>query len=303
MIGSRITSAWNGYWFAEQSPTPIAVYRIFFGVALLSTLALLWPYLDEFYGPNGVLSNETARLYVQGYGLDCLTSILEAERNTRVLFISALISGVMLTLGFCTRFSAFIVLVCLVGIHHRNALILNSGDTLLRLGAYYLVFSNAGDALSIDRWLAKRNGQVEAPMKSQWLQKLLQFQVALVYFIAFTSKLAGDTWLDGTAVYYALHVDEFVRMPVSFISDNLLLSKILTWGALATEASMFTLVWFRKFRYFVLVAAVLLHIGIDVTMNIPVFEWLMIASLAVFIYPEDMDRLFRRVPFFVISTD
>ncbi len=294
MTASRITSAWNRFWFAEQSPTPMAVYRIFYGVVLLCTLALLWPYIDEFYGPNGVLSIETARLYVQSPCLDCVTGFLEFERNTRVCFTAALISGVLLTLGVCTRFSALLVLISLLAIHHRNALILNSGDTLLRLGAYYLVFSNAGDALSLDRWWAKRNGQLEVPMKSQWLQKLLQYQVALVYFIAFTSKLAGDTWLDGTAVYYALHVDEFTRMPVPFITDNLLLSKLLTWGALATEASMFTLVWFRKFRYFVLAAAVLLHIGIDVTMNIPIFEWLMITSLVVFIYPEDLDRFLKK---------
>lgn len=272
----------------------MAVYRIFYGVILLCTLVLLWPYTDEFYGPHGVLSFETSRLYVQGPCLDFLNYFFESARNTGTLFSSAFVFGILLTLGWHTRLSAFLVLIALIGIHHRNVLILNSGDTLLRLGAYYLVFSNAGEALSIDRWNAKRNGQAEIPMKSQWLQKLLQYQVALVYFIAFTSKLAGDTWLDGTAVYYALHVDEFARMPVSFIADNLFLSKILTWGALATEASMFTLVWFRKFRYFVLAAAILLHIGIDVTMNIPIFEWLMIASLVVFIYPEDMDRFLKK---------
>lgn len=286
MIVSRITSIWDRIWFAEQSPAPIAVYRILYGLLLIWTLVLLCPYIDIFYGPNGILSIETARMYVHNFGL---------TENMAIVFAITLIFGLMLTCGLYTRFSALMVLVGLILIHNRNYLILNSGDTLLRLGAYYLVFANAGDALSLDRLIRKRRGETEVSRKSQWVQKLLQFQVALIYAVAFTSKLAGQTWLDGTAVYYALRVEEFARIPVPFIVNNLFLCKLFTWGALVTEASMFTLVWFRKLRYFVLAAAVLLHLGIELTMNIPIFEWLMIASLVVFVYPEDMERLLRNV--------
>jgi hypothetical protein len=34
---------WNQFFFREQSPVPIALFRIFYGTLVISTLALLRP--------------------------------------------------------------------------------------------------------------------------------------------------------------------------------------------------------------------------------------------------------------------
>ncbi|MGZ3724120.1 MAG: hypothetical protein ACXVA9_14350 [Bdellovibrionales bacterium] len=69
--------------------------------------------------------------------------------------------------------------------------------------------------------------------------------------------------------------------------------KIATWAVLATEASMCTLVWFRRFRYPCLLAALILHLGINLVMQFPIFEYAMIAGLVLFIYPEDIHLTIR----------
>ena len=56
------------------------------------------------------------------------------------------------------------------------------------------------------------------------------------------------------------------------------------------ELGLGTLVWFRELRYPVLLAGLCLHLGIEYAMNIPLFEWISIATYAVFIYPEDLSR-------------
>jgi hypothetical protein len=53
---------------------------------------------------------------------------------------------------------------------------------------------------------------------------------------------------------------------------------------------MALLVWIPAFRYPVLVAGACLHLGLEYTLNIPVFQVLMLACLVVFIPPADVVR-------------
>jgi hypothetical protein len=73
--------------------------------------------------------------------------------------------------------------------------------------------------------------------------------------------------------------------------DSLAFCKFLSWYTLLVEGAMFTLVWIRELRYFVLVSAVILHLGIDFAINLPVFEWAFIFSLIAFVEPEDIRKL------------
>jgi hypothetical protein len=38
-----LSRAWNEFFFAEQSPTPIALFRILYGLLVIATLLLLRP--------------------------------------------------------------------------------------------------------------------------------------------------------------------------------------------------------------------------------------------------------------------
>ncbi|MBX9722200.1 MAG: hypothetical protein K2X81_12445, partial [Candidatus Obscuribacterales bacterium] len=63
------------------------------------------------------------------------------------------------------------------------------------------------------------------------------------------------------------------------------------WYTLVIEFAMWTFVWFRETRYYILIGTLFLHLGIDVAINLPVFEWAFIAGLAAFIYPDDLDQI------------
>ncbi len=117
---------------------------------------------------------------------------------------------------------------------------------------------------------------------------MLQIQTAVVYFLTFYWKSMGVTWINGTAVYYALHLQSFQRFPVPI--HNLFVLKSLTWTTLLIEFALAVLIWFKELRYPVLLAGLGLHLGIEYAMNIPLFEWMIIAAYVNFIDPEDLSR-------------
>jgi predicted DCC family thiol-disulfide oxidoreductase YuxK len=199
-------------------------------------------------------------------------------------------------LGLFTRISGVLLFVLLITIHHRNPVILNSGDTLLRLATFYLIFTRAGDAFSLDRLIALARGRVSGPPRPRapWAMRLIQIQLSFVYLYAFIWKAMGPMWLHGTAVYYTARLAEFWRFPVPYIFEHMWTIKLWTWSTLVIEFSLATLIWVKELRYWVLLAGLLLHAGIDYSMNIPLFGFIMISMYLTFIEPEDLERFFAR---------
>jgi len=286
----RLTAAWNSFFHQPEPVIGIAFFRILWGLALLLNWVLLGPDVLTWFGERGVLSSETARWLIGSGRLNLLAILPRSDAWAITLFSATALASVSLTVGFMTRASALVVFLGLVSMHHRNILILNSGDTLLRVVTFLLIFSPAGEALSVDRWRRARRGQAgeEPPWRSPWVRRLIQIQVAVLYLSAFLWKMQGAMWLDGTAVYYMSRLVEFQRFSLPFWFAHLWAVKVMTWGSLFVEFGLGVLVWIRPLRYPLLIAGALLHLGVEYTMNIPVFQWLMIISLTIFIEPAHL---------------
>jgi len=261
----------------------------------------LLPAAAAFFGPDGVLPPHLAAQLSGPRHLNVLAWLPPRMGWVYALLTVYLVAAASLTVGWFTRLSAAIVFVCLASLHHRNVLVLNSGDGFMRLASLYLVFAPAGRALSVDRWLRVRRG-LEPPGEpapaAPWAQRLIQLQLAVVYLATVYWKLHGHMWVDGTAVYYASRVREYDRFPVPYVFDHLWTVKLMTWGTLAVEFALGALVWLRDLRYPVLLAGVMLHLGLEYSMNIQLFQWVMLTALVLFIDPRD----FRRRPRALVDT-
>jgi hypothetical protein len=271
----------------------VAVYRICFGVILLLNGLFLLPDAAALYGPDGVLPREAARALPHANGLNVLAWLPENNGWVSAFFAVYLVAAACLSAGLLTRSSAAVVFLCLVSLHHRNLIVLNSADTFLRLASFYLVFSAAGRALSVDRWLRVRCGTEppgEPAPAAPWAQRLIQIQLAVAYLATVHAKLHGNPWVYGTAVYYVVRVREFDRFPVPYLFDHLWTIKLLTWGTLVVEFSLGVLVWLRDLRYPVLLAGVMLHLGLEYSMNIQLFQWVMLSAFVLFVDAKDFRR-------------
>ena len=289
-----IVQSWNEFFFKPQSPTPIALFRILYGLLTIANLLMLRPEWLKWYGPHAFMSLATMHKAASGPHFNFFESLPQTDFAINAFFWFFLLVAICLTVGFMTRFSSVAVYLCLLSVHARNPFILNGGDVLMRATGFFLMFAPARAALSVDRLLRIRNGQEGQTVRlySPWAQRLIQIQTAVVYFATFYWKTLGRTWLNGTAVYYVLHVVADRHFPLPAI-DNLFVLTLLTWSTLAIEFSMATLVWFRELRYPVLLAALCLHMGIEYALNIPLFEWISIAPYVTFIYPEDLSRVWE----------
>ena len=288
-----IVDGWNRFFFAPESPLPIAVYRILIGLVVLANQALIFPDVEEWYSEQGIISSATAKRLAGGTGLNLFDYLSTSDAAVWSVFWVSVVAAVFLTAGLATRLSAGVLFLCLITLNHRNPLLLNSGDSFMRICIFFLIFSHAGAALSMDRWLRMRRGKESGPPapRAPWAMRLIQLQLAFLYFYAFVWKMMGPLWLNGTALYYTSRLPEFFRFPLPYVFEHMWTIKLWTWGTLVIEFALGALVWVRELRYWVLLGGVLLHVGIDYTMNIPLFGFIMVSAYVTFVDPEDLERV------------
>ena len=291
-----LLEAWNEFFFAPQSPIPIALFRIVYGLLVIATLTLLRPDWLTWYGPHAWVSLSTMHTLEPGTRLNLFAVTPQTDGWINALFWIFLGSAILLTIGFLTRLNSLLVFLCLASIHQRNVYILHAGDTFLRVAGFFLIFAPAGAALSLDRTIDRRiriwRGKEDASIqpRSPWAQRMIQFELALMYFATFCVKLKGAPWLQGTATYYILHLDEFKRFPIPSWFLHPLMLKLESWTALLLEFSLGVLIWVKELRYIILTLGLLFHLSLEYALNIPLFQWDILSAYILFIDPADITR-------------
>ena len=115
----------------------------------------------------------------------------------------------------------------------------------------------------------------------------MQVQLSVIYLATVWEKLQGARWRDGTAVSYALRIDDVRRFPTpGFLADSVVLSEVLTFGTLLLELSLAVLVWNRTLRPWVLALGVSLHLSIEFSMMVGFFSLLMLTTYLTFLPTE-----------------
>jgi hypothetical protein len=287
-----LLDAWNEFFFAPQLPTPISLFRIFYGCAVIATLILLRPDWLAWYGVHSWITLSTTNRIEPGPRLDIFNVIPQSDAWINALFWVFLASAILLTVGFLTRLNTLIVFVCLVSIHQRNLFILHGGDTFLRVAGFFLIFAPAGAAFSLDRFIRRRRGKESAELqpKSPWAQRMIQIELSLVYLVSFWWKSMGAPWVDGTALYFVNHLEEIRRFPVPAWIQQPIILKLGSWFTLALEFSLGVLIWIKELRYPLLLAGLLFHLSLEYALNIPMFQWDILTAYILFVDPADIAR-------------
>jgi hypothetical protein len=206
------------------------------------------------------------------------------------------VGSVCLTLGYHTKIASAVVFVGLVSVNRRNPFIFNAGDSLLRVLSFYILLAPAGASLSLDRWRHNRQTFWNFPRRPQWSTRLIQVQLSIIYVATVWEKLRGETWNEGTAVSYALRVDEYGRFPEPhFLASTPLLVNLATYGTLALEAALGVLVWNRKARPWVLVLGLIFHVSIAYSIKVGFFTAGMLTLYLSFLPPERASGLIRSI--------
>lgn len=283
--------AWDRFFFEEVPSVNAAVLRIAYGLVLTGWAVSIAPDVLSFFSDTGVLPEHPDRSF--------RWSVLDAfPSDTTIVVMTGLlvVAGICLVLGVLPRIATGVALVVLISFLHRNFWMTNSGDLLLRNLAFLLLFVPTGLALTLPVLLRNRGQPLRFPTHEIWPLRLIQIQISLGYLFTIWEKMAGDTWTDGTAISYALRIDDLVRFQApAVLTDQLLIVNLLTYGTLAAELSLAVLVWNRKLRPWVLLVGVALHLGIDVFLEVGFFSYLMLVGYLAFIPPDRLQASVRRI--------
>jgi hypothetical protein len=281
-----IGKSWQGFWFGPQPMYTLGLVRMAFGALAVLWTLWLWPLLDEMFGTNGIAPQRPSYAYTWGV-FDLWSS------NPAVLLGWALLlaASIALMVGWHSRFAAIVVFVLILSFQRRDPWFFNAGDAVVRIEALFLALSPCGAALSLDQ--RRRTGSFwSAQTLPNWPIRLIQVQMSIIYVASVQTKLSGQTWLDGTAVSYALRLKDMQRVAVpDWLTTNASLMNAATWGTVLVELALGVLVWNKRCRPWVLAAGVLLHLGIDFNIEIGIFSYAMLVLYVAWIAPATAQRL------------
>lgn len=292
----NFASVWNKFFFEERPTEGIAIFRIVWIGLIFCYYLLDAGNLTDFYGPQAIVSYDTTRSQFQHLQLNVFNLFVPSDEATKGLFVIYGMALFASLIGLFTRYSLIVSFILMTSFHQRNVWLLSSAEVLMRTITFYLIFSPCGHSLSFDNLLSKHYDQFKRPqVYPLWSWRLIQIQLSVVYLWTFWHKLKGDTWIDGTAVYYATRLETMTNFTIPYLMNSMGFLKFLTWSTLVLEFSIGTLIWFKEFRKPVILAGIAFHLGIELVMSIPFFELIMISLFINFFTPKEMKSFVEKI--------
>jgi hypothetical protein len=294
----------------------LAAGRIVLALVLLRDLIGRWMELSIWYTNDGIIPNHTMLWRPPWDHVFSLFYLASYGYEAAIGFVICLIVYSSLLIGFKTKLSQILAMICMMSLHGRTLLFDNGGDVVLGLLTIWTTFLPTGRRFSVDAVLARRRAAANAPVpdgagvvaspivtpaaKSFVSLAVLAviFQLSIIYFFNAVHK-GGPTWRNGSAVNYAIHLDRLATWFAVWLRETMspTVARALTYGALGTEAILPVLLLSpfgtRYCRRAAIVLVIGLHLGFASCMNLGNFVPAMIAYTPNFIPAEDWDAFER----------
>lgn len=251
---------WRRIWFQRIDPRGPALARMALGITLVWTFVDFlvidgeWLFTDQ-----GMLLTDMARknyggkmrtLWDPEHGFEhWYDPLIVLTDRWSVLFVRSdppfvytifgllFLFGTMMTIGLFTRVSTFMSWLLMLQLYNYNPIYYTGGDTVMRVMMFLAIFIDWGQAYSVDAWRRRRRAilsgatQIPAPRRiAAWPIRLFMIQLACIYCATGLLK-SGKTWANGTALYYALNLDHFYRIPAFTLyawADQLYITRVMT---------------------------------------------------------------------------
>jgi hypothetical protein len=269
-----------------MSAIPLAVLRIVTGALTVAWAVLLYFDADPLLT---YLRTDPDQDILWWQLLPNLSSI-----GVKALCLTLAGMSFLLMVGLWSRLTAWAVFLSTLCLQRYNPAAFNGGDLILR-GVLQLgvALGPSGVYLSLDNLRRGGSGR-PIPRIEAWPIRFVQLHISVGYLLTFYLKTRGVTWFDGSALWYALNLDDLARFDVPDVMVTPPLGTILTLLAVLTEAFVGLGVWWRRTRSLALLAGIALHAGIAFTMEIGFFSLVMVASYIAFVPSSTLERLLNR---------
>jgi hypothetical protein len=274
----------------------LALLRIGTAAVILLDLAIRSTDLEAHYSNLGVLPIgalvERAWTPYQ-FSLHASSGLWQIQA---ILFaVAAVVAGALL-LGYHTRLATLASWILLVSLQNRNPMIGQGGDDLLRMLLFWGFFLPWGRVWSRDA--------LPKPLPTSYnycsaATVAYIVQLALLYWCTAILKSGREWTHDGTALYYALSLDQLLLPGGRLLYPHPDLLRFLTFATWYTELLLpfalfipFRVAWWRFLVIGVLTA---FHIGISLTLFVGIFFIINFVSLLGLLPASALDWLAPRL--------
>ena len=298
------TTNWDRFWFTPADPAVIGLLRILVGGMILYTHAVWSLDLNAFFGSQAWLNRDVVGLMQrEGYQW----SYLWLCASPAVLWtVHGLALGICLLflLGMWTRVTSVLTCVITLSYAHRAPEAMYGLDQIngflsLYLAVAYLGIARGDDAYSLDRWLTGRRQSCRLPpappsITANIATRLIQVHMCVLYLFAGLSKLQGEAWWNGTAIWGAVANLEYQSLDMLWLVHHPWLVNLMTHVTVAWEISYIALIWGRLTRPIVLALAIPVHLGICCCLGMITFGSIMLIANLAFVSPALVQAVIDR---------
>lgn len=278
----------------------LALLRMGTAVVILLDLAIRSTDLEAHYSNLGVLPIGALMERIWNpyqFSLHASSGLWQIQA---VLFaLAAVVAGAVLV-GYRTRLATLVSWILLISLQNRNPLIGQGGDDLLRMLLFWGFFLPWGRV-----WSRDARGQPLPASYAYCSAATVAYvvQLALLYWCTALLKSGREWTHDGTALYYALSLDQILLPGGRLLYPHPDLLRFLTFATWYTELLLpfalfvpFKVAWWRFLVIGILTG---FHVGISLTLFVGIFFIINFVSLLGLLPPAAFDwltpRLTRRV--------
>jgi predicted DCC family thiol-disulfide oxidoreductase YuxK len=295
---------WNAFFFTPADPTPVGLIRVAVGLLLLWNLAIYGLDLHAYFGTVGWADPAIVRqIRATERPYDWSFWLLVPDALLRPAWLACLVVLLLFTVGLWSRLTAVLAWAIVVSTVRRAPVSLFGFDQVVSTLALYLAVTGAsGQSVSLDRFLARyrqaRGAVARRRQDGRWTfppgvpgptvsanlaLRLIQLHLVLMYGAAGLAKLQGPAWWNGMAIWGTLAAGEFRLFDLTWLAAWPWLLNLLTHFALAFELGYPVLIWVRVLRPLLVTTAIVMHVGIGLTLGLGEFGLAMIAANLAFV--------------------
>ncbi len=276
--------------------------RIAIGLIILADLIIRASDLKAFFTDEGLMPRHLLANFGWQTGYWSFHTLSGSAFYIALLFLMHSLLTLCLIVGYKTNITAFLLWIFTVSLHNRNLFILQSGDDLLRLTLFWGIFIPWGHKFSLDAKKFRSKSKYGGAAIFGFI-----FLIVSVYFFTGFFKNSSEWRTEGTAIYYALSLDQ-IRLPLGdWLYNYPGVMKLLTHLVYGIEILIPLLILLPNNLFnskgWAVVLLFVLHIGIGLTMYVGLFYLINLATALAFIpgpwlnkFSAEKNHHFSRLP-------
>ena len=308
-FGATFGEAVEDFFFRPTSAHSLALIRIATGL-MIAYIHLVWMLnLPSFVGPDALLNNSTWRALHHGPVPDFKWTYMAQTDSMTFAWcheLFACLLGLLLAIGLATRAVSLLAWLTTLMMTHRMTGMLFGLDQITIMLAMYLCVARPGNVWSLDAWLCNRfshwfderswlrrvlgvpafgGRELPACWTNTLATRMIQLHLCVVYFFGGIGKLRGESWWDGSAMWYSVAAYEYQSLDMTWTGHLPMLSSMATHLTLFWEVTYFAAIWSRWTRPWTMAIALMVHGGIALFLGMVTFGGMMIVANLAFVSP------------------